>query len=306
MLCYNVILHLIIRVNLEYFLMKNLKYIIVLLVCQFNFLHGNSQDIDSAIFRVASYNIRYAAKADVESGNGWDIRKKPVADLILRHEFDLVGTQEGDSAQLKDLEILLPTFKYVAYPYGGKGNLHNVAILYNPEKFVLLESDVFWLSDTPAVPSIGWDASDRRVCQWGKFKEKKTGKIFYFFNTHFYWRKYIAKQESGPLIKSKIKEIAGDSPVILVGDFNSTSETPQINTINEVLSDSHAISESPRQGIEGTGFPGGVFQGAPGGRIDYVFVSPSIRVLDYHVISDVYNVDHYPSDHLPVSCLIKF
>src|SRR5690606_7802490 len=101
---------------------------------------------------------------------------------------------------------------YVAHPYGGTGDLHNVAILYNPDKFVLLESDVFWLSETPNVPSTGWDASDRRVCQWAKFKEKNTGKVFYYFNAHFYWRKHTAKQESGPLVVSKIKEIAGELP----------------------------------------------------------------------------------------------
>ncbi len=286
--------------------MRHLKFVIVLLVCQFNFLYGNSQESDSSLVRVASYNIRYAAEADVKTGNGWDVRKKPLADLIIKHEFDIIGTQEGDSAQLKDLEVLLPSFKYIGYPYGGNGDLHNVAIVYKPEKFVLLESDVFWLSETPSVPSIGWDASDRRVCQWAKFKEKNTGKIFYFFNAHFYWRNHLAKQESGPLVASKIKEIAGDFPTVLVGDFNSTPETSQIQAIGDVLSDSYSVSESPRQGVEGTGFPGGIFHGKPIGRIDYVFVRPGIRVLDYHVISDVYNSDHYPSDHLPVSCLVKF
>lgn len=286
--------------------MKHLKYFIALLVCPFIFSQGYCQDKDSTEVRVASYNIRYAAEADVKSGNGWDVRKQPIADLMTRHEFDIIGTQEGDSAQLKDLEVLLPDFKYVAHPYGGKGDLHNAAILYKPEKFVLLESDVFWLSETPETPSIGWDATDRRVCQWAKFKEKNTGKVFYFFNAHFYWRKQVAKQESGPLIVSKIKEIAGDLPTFLVGDFNSTPETTQVKAINELLSDSYSVSETPRKGVEGTGFPGGIFQGAPGGRIDYVFVSPGVRVLDYQVISDVYNVDHYPSDHLPVSSLVKF
>src|SRR5690606_40476815 len=37
---------------------------------------------EKAQFRVAAYNIRYAAQIDEESGNGWVIRKGPLASLI--------------------------------------------------------------------------------------------------------------------------------------------------------------------------------------------------------------------------------
>lgn len=257
-------------------------------------------------FRVAAYNIRYAAEADEKTGNGWDLRKGPLARLVTQHDFDIVGTQEGNSRQLEDLKKLLPAFDIVSHPYGGKGDLHNAAIFYKKELFELIDSGVFWLSETPEVPSIGWDATDRRVCNWAKFKDKRSGKKFYFFNAHFYWRKHIAKQESGPLMARKIKEIAGDTPVIVTGDFNSRPETPQIAAIKKIVNDAYDVTMTAKQGAEGTGFPGGVFQGDPGGRIDYIFVSPKIRVLDYKVLSDRYNDDRYPSDHLPVTSLIEF
>src|SRR5690606_19046133 len=140
---------------------------------------------------------------------------------------------------MDDLKELLPAFDIVAHPYGGKGDLHNAAILYKKDRFELLDSGVFWLSETPEVRSIGWDASDHRVCNWGKFREKFSGKEFFFFNTHFYWRKEIARKESGPLMAIKIKEIAGDSPTIITGDFNSRPETSQIAAIKEVVNDTH-------------------------------------------------------------------
>lgn len=259
-----------------------------------------------ASFRVAAYNIRYNAQMDVESGNAWDLRKEPLARLIRRQGFDIVGTQEGDAGQIKDLKVLLPAFEVVLHPYGGKGDLHNAAILYKRDLFELIDSGVFWLSETPQVPSIGWDASDRRICNWAKFKEKFSGKEFFFFNTHFYWRKEVAKKESGPLLAKKIKEIAGNAPVIVTGDFNSRPETSQIAALKEIVKDAYDATETARQGVEGTGFQGGVFQGEPGGRIDYVFVSSQIRVLDYKVLSDTYNHDRYPSDHLPVTSFIEF
>lgn len=286
--------------------MKNIRLVLTIVAGIIGLSLTQAQIVPKASFRVAAYNIRYAAEADEKTGNGWDLRRGPLARLIDQHAFDIVGTQEGDGNQLEDLKRLLPAFDVVAHPYGGKGDLHNSAILYKRDLFELVDSGVFWLSETPDVPSIGWDASDRRVSNWAKLKDKRSGKEFFFFNVHFYWRKHIAKEKSGPLMVRKIKEVAGGMPVIVAGDFNSRPETSQISAIKEILNDAYDVSLSERQGVEGTGFPGGVFQGEPGGRIDYVFVSPEIRVLDYKVISDQYNNDRYPSDHLPVTSLIEF
>lgn len=256
-------------------------------------------------FRVASYNIRYQAEADERSGNGWAVRKEPLAALIKRHGFDLIATQEGNTQQLGELKELLPGYAYLGSPYGGpEGSLHNCATFYRTDSFEVLDSGVFWLSETSEIPSIGWDASDRRICFWTKFKERATGKAFFLFNTHFYWRKHTARERSGPLVARKIKEIAGQQPVILMGDFNSTSETTQIKAIKELLSDASEVTTRPVTDVKGTAFPGGVFQGEPGARIDYIFVSPHFIVKDYKVISDMYNVNRYPSDHLPVSSKI--
>ncbi|MCT1525619.1 endonuclease/exonuclease/phosphatase family protein [Sphingobacterium hotanense] len=256
--------------------------------------------------KVSAYNIRYNANADVKGGNGWDIRKKPLAELIEKHGFEIVGTQEGDKQQMSDLRTLLPAFEQVSYPYGGKGDLHTAAILYKKDRFEVLDQGVFWLSETPDEPSMGWDATDRRICSWAKFKEKKSGKTFYFFNVHFYWRLEVAKRESGPLMVRKIKEIAGDAPAVCVGDFNSTSETSQILAMKASMQDAYDATETTRKGIEDTNLGGGNFLGPAKGRIDYIFVSKNIRVKDYEVYSDRYNGDRYPSDHLPLASTIEF
>ncbi|MGO3267187.1 MAG: endonuclease/exonuclease/phosphatase family protein [Sphingobacteriaceae bacterium] len=261
---------------------------------------------DSVQIKVSTYNIRYAADEDVKTGNGWDIRKKTVADLILNHGFEIVGTQEGDQGQVDDLLGLMPKYAVTAYPYGGKGDLHNGAIFYRKDRFEILGQGVFWLSETPDEPSIGWDASDRRICHWARFKDKTSARTFYFFNAHFYWRLQEAKSESGPLVAKKIQEIVGNEPVICTGDFNSTSETSQVQAIKSQLNDSFEVSETGRIGIEDTNLGGGNFIGPPKGRIDYIFVSRGIQVKDYAVFSDRYNGDRYPSDHLPVACNIGF
>ena len=256
-------------------------------------------------FRMATYNIRYAAAADEQSGNGWELRKMPLATLISGHGFDIVGTQEGNAQQLGDLTALLPGYQYVGHPYGGSdGQLHNCATFYKTDLFDVLDSGVFWFSETPDTPSIGWDADDRRICQWVQFREKSTSNTFFVFNVHFYWRNHTAKEQSGPLLVRKIKEIAGDQPAICNGDFNSPPETSQIQAVAALLSDSRAITQTPPKGAEGTNLGGGVFQGEPNARIDYIFVSPHFSVTDYEVLSDVYNGNHHPADHLPVTARV--
>lgn len=263
-----------------------------------------SKVVDSIQFRIGQYNIRYPAPEDEKTGNGWEVRKKPMAELITSHHFDIFGTQEGYDFMLEDLKGLLPGFNYIKHRYGSSNIHHNTAIFYKTSLFVPIDKGVFWFSETPDIPSIGWDATDKRICQWVKFKVRKTGQEFYFFNLHFYWRYKVAKEESGPLLVKEIKKIAGNSPVICTGDFNSTPETSQIIAVKKFLSDAYEVSKKPWDGINVTGFHGGVFKGKPVSRIDYIFVSHQFEVENYEIISDTYDGDRHPSDHLPVTALV--
>ena len=43
---------------------------------------------------VGTYNLRNKNDGDAQKGNGWDVRKTVVAQLLQYHEFDIFGTQE--------------------------------------------------------------------------------------------------------------------------------------------------------------------------------------------------------------------
>ena len=260
-----------------------------------------------AELNVATYNIRYAAPADATNGDAWADRKASVAELILTHDFDIVGTQEGNAQQIAELKALLEGYDCTGHPYGGAtGDGHTATIFYKSAKLELLSDGTFWYSPTPEVKSIGWDATDLRLCHWGKFRDKASGKEFFFFDSHLYWRLQEARANSGKVHIEMVKKIAGDKPVISVGDFNSTEDTPQVKDILTLLEDSFRKTLSTPVGEVDTDLGGGNFVGPAKARIDYIFTSPDVEVESYIVPDDRRENDHYPSDHLPILCRVKF
>ncbi|MGK6350314.1 endonuclease/exonuclease/phosphatase family protein [Parapedobacter sp. DT-150] len=255
-----------------------------------------SQEGDVDI-NVSSFNIRMDTPAD--SLNAWPHRKENVKALIQYHDFDIVGIQEAFIHQVKGL-LEIPGFAYFgAGRDDGKEAGEHSAILYKKDRFAIVDSGNFWLSETPDKPGKGWDATCcNRICSWAKFTDKHTDSEFYVFNVHFDHQGVVARQESGKLMVKKIREIAKDAPVICTGDFNSTPETEQIQGMSAILNDAYAVTQMPPYGPVGTtnAFR---FTAPMKHRIDYIFVSNHFQVSKYAVLTDAKD-QRYPSDHQPV------
>ncbi len=253
---------------------------------------------------VATYNIRYNNPGD--GPNAWPNRKENVKALIRYHGFDIFGTQEGLIDQLNDLSEMKEFARTGKGRDDGKEAGEHSAIFYKKDRFKLLKSGDFWLSETPDKPGKGWDATCcNRICSWAEFKDQTTNKDFYFFSVHFDHQGVEARRQSGKLMVQKIKEIANDAPVICVGDLNSTPETEQVQTMQTLLNDSYRITAMPPYGPVGT-FNSFKFDASMENRIDYIFVSKGINVLKYAALTDA-KEQRYPSDHQPVviSAVIK-
>src|SRR5690554_2489487 len=233
---------------------------------------------------VASYNVRMDTPRD--SLNAWPNRKENVKALIQYHEFDIIGTQEGFKHQLEDL-LEMPGFAYIGGGRDdGKDAGEHSAIVYKTERFQVMDSGDFWLSETPDKPGLGWDATCcNRIASWAKFRDRKTKKEFYVFNAHFDHEGVVARRESGKLMIKKIKEIAKDAPVICTGDFNSTPDTEQIKGLSSFLDDAYSITKTPPYGPVGT-FNGFRSDAPLKNRIDYVFVSHHFEVSKYAALAD--------------------
>jgi endonuclease/exonuclease/phosphatase family metal-dependent hydrolase len=250
-----------------------------------------------------SFNIRYDNTSDTI--NNWNKRKASMASLIQHYDADIVGIQEGLHHQVDYLNNALNGYSYVGVGRDdGQQKGEYSAIFYNNDKFKVLKTNTFWLSETPEKVSVGWDASMERICTYALFENVKTKKQFYVFNTHFDHRGMQARINSAQLIYKKIKEInTSDLPVILMGDLNLTPDTEPIQFLKNNLTDAMGISRKPFYGPIGT-FNGFDQDRIMENRIDYIFVN-NIDVLSYTHIDDRMPNNMHISDHLPVLMSLK-
>ena len=252
---------------------------------------------------VGTYNIRYNNPNDEKEGNAWAQRCPQLCDFINFEQPEIFGTQEVLVDQLHDLMKGLDGYGYIGVGRDdGKEKGEYAAIFYKKNQLSLLDSGNFWLSSTPERASLGWDAACIRICTWGKFQDKVSGKQFYFFNTHMDHVGTVARRESARLILKRINQLSKGLPTILTGDFNvdQTDEIYQIFSNSEVLRDCYT---NALQRMTPTGTWNDFMQDSRSkSRIDHIFVSSDFRVPHYAIFTNSYwlgksrrNIsDHYP------------
>ncbi len=250
---------------------------------------------------VLSYNIRYNNPRD--SINAWPNRKEWVKSLVKFYDTDILSIQEGLSDQVDYLQSATGFAVEGVGRDDGKRAGEFSAIYYNPNRFVKRVAGHFWLSETPEVPSKGWDAAIVRLCTWVRLYDKERKQEFFVFNTHYDHMGAVARVRSSELLQKQIPLIAGDFPVILTGDLNVTPETESVATIKTFLSDARDVSMEPPYGPDGS-FNAFKFDAPLKDRIDYIFTSKQIKVLKYGILSDSKD-QRYPSDHLPVFARVR-
>ncbi|MBO5226040.1 MAG: endonuclease/exonuclease/phosphatase family protein [Parabacteroides sp.] len=303
--------------------MRRLVYSLLFVVCA-----AFSLQAQSYVF--ATYNIRNANKGDSIAGNGWGQRYPYIAQQIQFNGFDIFGTQEGKYHQLEDLKAAMPNYDYIGVGRDdGAQKGEYAAIFYRTDKFELLDHGDFWLSTITDRPNKGWDAALPRICSWGKFRDKKSGYTFLFYNLHMDHRGVQARAESAKLILKKIQELPDKLPVILTGDFNVDQ-----NNESYALLDNSGIMRDSYQIAEFRYAPNGTFSGfhpdrKTESRIDHLFLTKEFAVKKYGILTDTYRsertekekaeqnsnfpkevtmtkyVARTPSDHFPVMIVVE-
>lgn len=264
-----------------------------------------SSFLESQNLNVMTYNIRLNVAVDGE--NAWPLRKDYLTSQIQFYEPDILGVQEATPNQVIDISSILSNYNQIGIGRDGEGKGESSNIYYIKDRFILKESNTFWLSDTPNEISKGWDAAYNRVCTYVLLKDKKSKKNIWVFNTHLDHIGEEARTKGIKLIISKIGELnTKNDPLIFMGDFNSQSDTDRIISLKQQMNDSREISEEKPFGPSGT-FNGFNHNEPVTALIDYVFLSKNnkLKVKKYAILSDSKDLK-YPSDHLPVFVKLSY
>lgn len=239
--------------------------------------------------RAASFNVQTAG----EGSNFFLFRIKAVAQTIEKYAPDSIGLQEAHPGWLLAIKAALPAYDYVGI--GRDGYLFDEfsPIFYLKEKYDLVDSGTFWLSETPQRPSKGWDAQFNRICTWAVLRNKATGECYAHFNTHLDHVGAQARENSVQLILDKIGELG--LPTVCTGDFNATEQSVVYEKMTAVLGDSARLApDTMRMGT----FNGFNLEGLEDKLpIDFLFVTKgTVAPQVYRVVTDLVD-GRIPSDH---------
>jgi endonuclease/exonuclease/phosphatase family metal-dependent hydrolase len=262
--------------------------------------------------KVMSFNIRYGAANDGE--NSWKHRDYLVLETIQNYGPDLIGYQEALKFQVDFLKQNLKGYGFHGIGRDkGTEEGEYVPVMWKMDRFELVDSGHFWLSETPEIPgSVSWDSSLTRMLSWVVLRDKKAvgyQKELVFANTHFDHRGNQARLESAKLIRQRAEEIMNDIPIILTGDFNTTEDLAPYAALckaegfnGKPLVDAFRVIH-PEVSDNERSF--GAWVGRRDGkRIDWILHTDDFVTLNA-AINYTQDAGRYPSDHYPVEAIVR-
>jgi endonuclease/exonuclease/phosphatase family metal-dependent hydrolase len=228
---------------------------------------------ESQSLRVMTFNIHYGEGRD----GAQDLSR--IAEIIKEANVDIVGLQEVDNFQPRSKFV--NQAKWLADELGMYG-VYGANLSVGPSQYgnaILSRFPIVSYTNMP-LPSGGLEP---RGCLLAEMDVN--GRQLAFLSTHLGLSKDERLRQVDSIL-DMIREIA--VPTVLVGDWNDIPDSEEVTTTTSVLSDVYVRLKREN---EGATFAFGTRK--PNVRIDYVFVSSDIVVLDAKTI-DTQGSDHYP------------
>ena len=222
-----------------------------------------------------TYNI-YTGDVSVQ-------RVELVTEMILRYFPDVFGVQEANTTWMGKLnENFSEYYGSVGNGRDGGSKGEHSAIFYSKERFELLESGTKWLTDTPDEISVVPGSAYRRICTYALLKDRLTGETICFVNTHLDYINAASYKQVKHLFKILLDCGLEDYPIVLMGDMNAGSNTPDIKYMNQMgLTSANDLADDA--------------DGSP--NIDFIMVSGECFDVSYARVCDETIKGIIPSDH---------
>jgi endonuclease/exonuclease/phosphatase family metal-dependent hydrolase len=212
----------------------------------------------AAGLRVGSYNVRCAnCSSDRPYERPWSKRRGDVAANIKAEHLDVLGLQEASQAWLKNAKgdkVDLSQFEDLRNALGGSWRLANAnrnncvrstspnkckvkdrgasqgtKILYDYGRVELLRQG------SKELPSD--KGSNERFVAWAVFRQRSTGKQFFFADTHLQnGDAYALRVKQAKALADEVaRRNTAHLPTLIVGDMNSHKHSKPSNGVYDVL-----------------------------------------------------------------------
>ena len=297
-----------------------MRKLIVLLLCVGCFFPSALWAEEAGVHRFANYNIRFVNSSNGDTGQQlWPNRRQYVVQIITDYDFDIVGLEEvtGNNkdattgkSQLQDLRDMLTGYADYSVERTNSNYSYN-SIFYKTSKYTLIDKGRFYVNEHPDSPGIGWEGSHARTCIWVHLRDNASQQDFYFVCTHQNYGETLSGIEGAKLVGNRIRQLVGQTPVVLVGDFNMSRSAHEeayrgyashlydlalTAPVNQCLP-----ANGPQISATTTGWTPAT-NGSTGNEFDYIFYD-HMEPLSRHIITQYYpeaGRTVNPSDHYPV------
>ena len=242
-------------------------------------------------YDINSFNIRYENYFEISLNNSWPARKTTVLNTIYKYLPDVIGFQELRLNQKIFVEKNLPLYQYIGRPRSPDFTDESNGILFNKQKFLLMDSGTFWLTETPDIVSKYESVYHYRICTWIKVYSYKFKDIIYFFNTHL---------EDGHLFITFLQEVN-----LLKRIKEITKNEGNVFVIQDVFKEGYKSFSDYFQDFRNTYHNFSGIYNNPKWKVDHLFYqnfgnsNKHFVPLFYDVLTKKVN-GKFPSDHFPL------
>jgi len=248
-------------------------------------------------FRVATWNVCS------EKCGGYAGRARIMADFLNANEVDMFGLQESGGVRVGAVTNSIftgGTQGFVRADGGAKARY----IFYRPQLFEQLSGGNF-------------DIGDDRDTTWGKFRVKKTDRVFYYVDIHLdNGKDKAANARRAREMDRVLAQMAlindTDKPMIYAGDFNSGTHRDQDAPGDKMrgagLSDAELLTKDVTNAQINTGHTFSTEVLDSGAHIDHVWVTDEFDVDSWEQLVRITNGRYTKpvvSDHNAVSAVVS-
>lgn len=246
--------------------------------------------------RIMSFNVRCANDGVQTITN----RGKVSAEMLKAYMPDSFGVQECTPRWKRIIK------RAVGDKYASVGRARDFygpfteysSIYYLKDKYNLIDSGTFWLSETPdKAYTKSFNSMCYRIATWAVLENKETGERYTHINTHLDHKLDSTRDAQMKVLVEQVLKITGEGKVVMTGDFNAYEDSSVYAVACESFDDTKYIAKNTDEGPTFTKY--GTKEDNGRGAIDFIFVSKGVKAESYKIIRNTVE-GIYPSDHFPI------